>query len=509
MRLGVSFGTLCWGPGVEAGLVGGDPVKTSLEEERREQARWRLLPQVPRFGIFDRLVENEFLAPELLERQQLADLQRLLAFAVASVPYYRDLLAGLKLSPGDFKSLADLRKLPLIDKRTILENERELQATRLPEGEQVFGVFASSGTTGRPTRVTHTNNSNFMFSVMGQRHVRWSRWNPMDKVAEIRLPHQLPRKADGGEFGPGETCHLPGWRYLGRIFETGLYAGLNVYTPMEDWITWIYQEDPAHLTAASEILEQIAFACQDRDPPAGLRSTRAISEQLTEPMRKRITDTFHVPVHQNYGLNEVGIVAALCPAGRYHVNTEHCIVEILDDDLQPCKPGAAGRLVVTALKNPAMPLLRYDTDDMARAIDGPCPCGRTLPAFDNIVGRYSRIAFLPQGTLIPVEALRDELTVMPQELVRNLRQFQVHQYRDGRFEMRLCTVGALPEALTDRLHKAWRESLGGNDWTLELIEVAEIERPPSGKYQDFTSDFVPGFDSNAAPDPHVTGGSGP
>ncbi len=481
--------------------------RCTQETERAEQKRWRFRSDRPALAVFDRMVGNEFLPPaELLERQDKA-LALMVAFAVEQVPYYRELFDRLSLSPGDIARVEDLGKLPLLSKRLILENERSLLAKNLPPGEQVFGVFASSGTTGRPTRVMHTQNSNLMFSVMGQRHVRWCRWDPMARVAEIRLPHQLPKKPEGGEYGPGETVRLPGWRYLGRIFETGPYLGLSVFTPMEERVEWLYQEQPHHLTAASEILEQLAFACIDKPPLESLLSTRAISEQLTDPMRRRITETFGVPVHQNYGLNEVGIVAGLCPAGRYHVNTEHCIVEILDDGLRPCRPGSAGRLVVTALMNPAMPLIRYDTDDVATAVEGDCPCGRSLPGFENIVGRYSRIAFLPPGTLVYVEALRDELLVMPQELVRNLRQFQMHQFRDGSFEMRLCTVGALPAAFGARIQAAWAEAVQGKDLSLRLIEVAEIERPPSGKYQDFTSDFVPALGSDARPDPKVTGAS--
>lgn len=479
--------------------------RSTLETERAEQRRWRFRSDRPQMAVFDRLVDNEFLPPAELRGRQDKALTLMVAFAVEQVPYYRELFERLSLSPGDVARVEDLAKLPLLSKRLILENERRLQAANLPPGERIFGVFASSGTTGRPTRVMHTQNSNLMFSVMGQRHVRWCRWDPMARVAEIRLPHQLPKKPDGEEYGAGETCRLPGWRYLGRIFETGPYLGLSVFTPMEERIDWLYREKPEHLTAASEILEQLAFACMDRPRLDSLVSTRAISEQLTEPMRRRITETFKVPVHQNYGLNEVGIVAGLCPAGRYHVNTEHCIVEILDDDLQPCSPGTAGRLVVTALMNPAMPLIRYDTDDVATAIEGDCPCGRSLPGFENIVGRYSRIAFLPPGTLVYVEALRDELLVMPQELVRNLRQFQVHQFREGGFEMRLCTVGPLSAAFGERIMAAWAAAVAGKDLPLKLVEVAEIERPPSGKYQDFTSDFVPAPGSDARPDPKVTG----
>jgi phenylacetate-CoA ligase len=479
--------------------------RCSVETERREQRRWRFKTGVPPSPAFDQLVESEFLPVERQADRQDKALRQLLAFAGQQVPYYRDLFQRLGLKPDFKEPRAALAKLPLLSKRLILEQGGALHAERLPSGEKPFGIFSSSGTTGRPTRVLHTVRSNFMFTLMGQRHVRWSRWDPMDRIAEIRIPHQLPKKPDGSELPPGETCRLPQWRYLGHYFETGPYVALSVFTPLEQRLAWLAREQPARLTAVSEILEQLAFASLDRPPPAGLKSLRAISEQLTEPMRRRITEAFKVPIDQNYGLNEVGIIAGRCAAGRYHINSEHCLVEILDEDLQPCPPGKVGRLVVTGLANLAMPLIRYDTDDMARAVQGDCPCGRTLPGFDDIVGRYSRIVLLPPGTLRHVEALRDEMQAMPLELVRNLRQFQIHQFRDNRFEMRLCTVGKLPEAFGARIAAAWAASLGDENWPLRLVEVDEIERPPSGKYQDFTSDFMPGL---SGPGEESAGGAG-
>ena len=170
----------------------------------------------------------------------------------------------------------------------------------------------------------------------------------------------------------------------------------------------------------------------------------AISEQMTPPMRRRIERAFSAPVYQNYGLNEIGMVAVRCLAGRYHVHAEHCLVENVDDAGRAMAPGDTGRIVVTALKNPAMPLIRFDTDDLAQVLSGPCPCGRTLPSFGDIAGRYSRIAFLPDGTLGRVAAIRDALETMPREIAGNLRQFQVHQFRDGGFELRLVSQGGMP-----------------------------------------------------------------
>lgn len=474
---------------------------SSLESEIAEQRRWRLRPAFQKVMVFDRLLRNEFVSPQQHGEGEAARLQSVIAFAVERVPYYRELFARLGLRAADISNAADLVKLPLLSKIDLVRQGQRLHAEQLPQDEKIFGSFLSSGTTGRPAKVLHSHRSNSMFTFLGQRQLRWLRWDPMARTAEIRLPSQLPRMTKAQELGMGETCRRDRWRYLGNFFETGPYCGFSVFNPVEAQVEWLRHEQPNYLTGYSETLEQLALAARGGERPASLRGLRAISEQLTEGMRRRITDVFGVPISQNYGLNEIGIVAGLCEVGRYHVHSEHCIVEIVDRDGNPCAPGQSGRIVVTALSNLAMPLLRYDTDDVAEVLGDPCPCGRVLPSFGNVVGRYSRIAYLPEGTLGYVGALRTVLEEMPEELLCDLRQFQVHQFRDGRFELRLRTMATLPPAVRARVYAAWKEATGGKDLPLDVVEVDEIARPPSGKYQDFTSDFMPAMGSDDEPSP--------
>jgi phenylacetate-CoA ligase len=173
------------------------------------------------------------------------------------------------------------------------------------------------------------------------------------------------------------------------------------------------------------------------------------------------------------------------------VHVEHCLCEILDDEGRECAFGETGRLIVTALNNLAMPLIRYDTGDLATAIAGACPCGRTLPAFGEIVGRYSRIAFLPEGTLGLVDILRRCIEEAPADIARDLRQFQIHQFRDNGFEVRLATRLPLPDAFAARIRAAWDSNAGVRAFPLRIVEVPEIPRSPGGKFQVFTSDFMP------------------
>ena len=173
------------------------------------------------------------------------------------------------------------------------------------------------------------------------------------------------------------------------------------------------------------------------------------------------------------------------------MHAEQSLVEIIDERGKPCRPGETGRLLVTNLTNQAMPLLRYDTGDFAQATEGPRPCGRTLPTFGAVIGRYSRHAFLPEGTLGYVTAVLDALAKMPLHLSKGLRQFQVHQYRNGSFELRLVTVSPLADGFSERISEAWRAAVGPKEIGLRIREVDAIPRPPGGKFQDFTSDFYP------------------
>jgi phenylacetate-CoA ligase len=220
-----------------------------------------------------------------------------------------------------------------------------------------------------------------------------------------------------------------------------------------------------------------------------LRGLLAISSQLTESLRAQLQRFYGVPIHQTYGLNEIGKVGTRCEAGRYHVHNEHCLVEIVDDEGLACRPGQVGRVLVTGFRNHAMPLIRYDTGDLARAVGGACACGRTLPSFGEIAGRYRRYAGLPRATPDRVRVIQRAFSSCPAEELAFLRQYQIHQHRDQHFELRLRTVGPIPESFRRHFLAAWMEAGIEPAVPLEITQVASVARSPSGKVLDFTSDL--------------------
>ena len=462
---------------------------TSLAEERAEQLRWtsRLRRPMP---DYDRLVENEFRPPEEQNAQSARGLGAMLRFAVREVPYYRNRVRSSDADALRDDPLSALAALPVLSKLDVMDAGRALMAERLPPGEKVGSLWRSSGTTGRPISVVYSQRSGLMFNFLAQRSSRWHRLDPSGTFAEMRIPSLLSRGADGHELASGETDRRPYWRTM-EHFATGPYVATSVIAPAEQLIEWLRRERPDYLMTYSETLELLARASGDERPVDSLKAVVAISEQLTPSMRAYTERRFGTPVHQVYGLMEFGLVGARCDAGRYHIHNEHCLVEIIDESGRPCEAGQTGRVVITTLTNVVMPLIRYDTGDLAEAVSGQCPCNRTLPSLGDIVGRYSRIAFLPPQTMARVAALRETIENMPTELARDLREFQIHQFADNRMELRFVARSAPPDAFFEHLRAEWAKVADQGEPELAMRRVDEIPRSPGGKTEVFTSDFMP------------------
>lgn len=464
---------------------------TSLLEEREAQRAWRLRAEFAGIDLFDRLVENEFAAPEQGEAEQGSALRAIVQFAAARVPYYRERFARLGIDAVDIRSRRDLARLPVLTRHDLRDNYPALQPEQLPAGTRIWGVTQSSGSTGPPTRVVMSADSNFMFTVLNQRQSRWFRRDPAGVLAWIRSPDSLPRPERGRHVADGQTLRRSRWPYVGTVFETGPSVYYSVTNPLEEQIAWLRRERPDYLLMRAHALEHLAITVGCERPCDSLRAVTAISEALSVPARRRLALALGAAVQQGYGLNEIGLVAVRCEAGRYHVHREHCVVEIVDEAGVPCAAGQAGRLLVTGLQNFAMPLIRYDTDDLATATTGPCACGRTLPSFGDIHGRASHLAPLPPGTLARAELLRAVVWRLLDGPARGLRRYQIRQSPSGDFELQVDAASPLPDAFRARVMRAWDEEGGADRPGLAVRQVSDIPCYTHGdKFADFVSAFA-------------------
>lgn len=459
----------------------------ALERELRQHRLWRLKPRFANFRAYDQLLENEFRSPGEQDARMERAVRGMVHFAVANSPFYAALFKRLGITSNDVDGPDDLAKLPTLTKHDLLESAKELVVPRLPPGEALFKRTKSSGTTGRPVTVLHTVKSTVMFGLLRQRTARWHELAPMESRIEARPRLDIIPGPDGKPTTDGHYAILPQWNYLGLHFHTGPEYAMTVSTPMERQIEILQELRPTYATSFPGVFEEWLLANSGRKPVDSLRAIIGIGAQLTPSLRARLEESYGAAVHMSYGLNEIGKVATRCKAGRYHVNTEQCLVQIARDDGSACAPGEIGHILVTGLNNAAQPLFRYDTGDLAEAVGGPCPCGRTLPSFGDIAGRYRSYAGLPARSRERVRAIRNAVEQYPPEGLAFLRRYQLHQDLQDRYTLRLRTVAPVPEEFRQHVQRAWEPVRGPTPLT--IVEVDEIAAAPSGKLIDFISEF--------------------
>jgi phenylacetate-CoA ligase len=117
-----------------------------------------------------------------------------------------------------------------------------------------------------------------------------------------------------------------------------------------------------------------------------LRLITTVSELVSDELRAMVGKIPGCKLVDRYATTETLLIAAECAqCGAYHAADRKLVVEVLDDNGTPVKPGKLGRVVVTSPLNLAMPLIRYDTGDFALLAKHSCP--RSTVTLSHIVGR--------------------------------------------------------------------------------------------------------------------------
>jgi phenylacetate-CoA ligase len=202
-------------------------------------------------------------------------------------------------------------------------------------------------------------------------------------------------------------------------------------------------------------------------------------------MRKEYEKFFNCRLTNLYGTNETGFVGWECPAGsRMHVEEDFAFTEVLKTDSdEPVPEGELGRLVITSMKSWQMPIIRYDTGDLAAIREVRCICGHTTKIIERLEGRHS-ITFLGSD-LSPIGPAHITDVLKRQDVPR----FQVTQNKIGEIVINLgpnWTREALSR-LGEELASEW-EGLNGK---LNIQMISEqFYYAPSGKFNLCVS-FIP------------------
>ncbi|WP_372936212.1 phenylacetate--CoA ligase family protein [Seonamhaeicola sp.] len=206
------------------------------------------------------------------------------------------------------------------------------------------------------------------------------------------------------------------------------------------------------------------------------------AEMLFADDKQLLETQLGVPVVNEYGCAELGLIAFNSKQGEWVVNSEDVFVEILDENNQPLPNGKEGKIVITALYNKAHPFIRYELGDY-----GVLSEKSTLkkPILKNVLGRTNDFAILPSGK----KAAGLTFYYVTKSVIEdnaNVKEFVIEQLEKNTFKIIYTSIEPLTKGNIKRIEETIEKYLESG---LKIIfeRRDRLKRTQAGKLKQFTS----------------------
>ncbi len=344
-------------------------------------------------------MDNQYLQPEIetmkradLEALQIKRLKETLRVALRS-PFYKTRLEEAGITPDSIRTLNDLRKIPFTTKNDLRNHYPfGLVAASM---DQVVRLHSSSGTTGNPTVICHSQHD------LEQWANRVARCLYMVGLRN----HDVFQNTSGYGMFTGGLGFQYGAEKLGAL--TVPAAAGNTIRQIKfirDFGTTAIHAIPSYVSRLYEVMREMNI-----DPQTDTKLTTLIigAEPHTDAQRRKIEESLGVKAYNCFGMSEMsgpGVAFECQEQNGLHLWEDCYIMEIIDPQtLEPVPDGEIGELVLTTLDRDAMPLIRYRTRDLTCILPGECPCGRTHRRIDRLKGRSDDMFIVKGVNIFPMQ----------------------------------------------------------------------------------------------------------
>jgi len=210
-------------------------------------------------------------------------------------------------------------------------------------------------------------------------------------------------------------------------------------------------------------------------------------EPLYPEQRQLISEFFNVPVANEFGSRDAGFIAHANSHQQMLLLSESNILEVLDPEGNPAKPGEMGEAVMTGLCSEAQPFIRYRTGDMLKLSAESDKDGRGLHVIDEIVGRNTDFLIHENGSIIHALA-----AIYILRETGGVEQFKITQQAINEFEVLIITNPLWNPASLKTIEEKFKSRFGGK-CNIHIQLVNKIAPEASGKIRQVVSKVQPQF----------------
>jgi phenylacetate-CoA ligase len=426
-----------------------------------------------------------------LEEYQSQRLSELIAHAFEHVPYYRRVMNERRLRPGDIRTVDDLPKLPILTKELVREHFEELSADNC--NKRSLKIGHTSGTTGSPLEVLWDRRIDVMHNVFLWRGRRWVGFEFGQPYASLL----------GRTIVPLSQTSPPFWRY-NRPWRQLLISSFHLTKEnLPQYFQALADYGVETIEAYPSTVYVLAGYLCSRGETFPLKRVVTSSETLLPIQRDAIQEAFQCPVYDAYSETERVMFSAECEQRNgHHYHAEFGILELVDEGAESVSHGQPGKVVATGLHNYAMPLIRYEMDDVTAFSSRSCDCGRGLPLLAPITTKAEDIVVLRDGRFVSASALTH-----PFKPLTSVEKSQIIQEDYDRIVVKIVPRNTYTDRDTEQLLTRMRERLG-NGVSVDVELVSDIPRTKSGKYRWVISKVPLAFGEEAVSNLYSTECSG-
>ncbi len=403
-------------------------------------------------------IDREALGALQLERLQTS------VDAALKTPLYRRRLQKAGVTSGaDLHALDDLRRIPFTTKDDLRESfPYDLLGVAL---EDVVRLHVSSGTTGTPTVIYHTQADLDNWTELVARCIRGAGANRGDVFQNM---------TGYGLFTGGLGLHYGAEKAGLLVIPASSGNTRRQLRLMQDFKTTVVHATPSYLLHIHSQLEPEGV------DPDSLHLQKAFlgAEPYTENTRLKLERLFGIDVYNSYGLSEMngpGVAFECVCKNGMHIWEDAYIVEVIDPHtMEPLPDGAEGEIVFTTLNRRATPLLRYRTRDLSAILEGACRCGRTHRRLGRIIGRSDDMLIINGVNVFPSQI--EEVIMKIPEVGTN---YSIHIDKHGALDRMIVKTEIYSKLFTgevaqlERLRRTIRDRLKAAILINPVIELHE------------------------------------
>lgn len=321
------------------------------------------------------LKNSQYQSKVKIKNYQTKEFLSILNYAVKNVKFYRDYFKINNLNLSQFKTLNDIKKLPIINKSIIKKNANDFISDKFNKKDLFYRT--TGGSTGSPLKIYYDKvhkckdlaNTFFYMSIANNLDpINFKNIRLYGDKIKVNTSKKIFWKKENKNKFIYSTYHIDDDNII------YYYNHINKFKPK-----YIHGR-PSSIILFSETLKRKKLNINFK-----LDCIFLDGEVLTRTQRIKIEKTLNTKVYLTYGHTEGALLGFSCGiSNNIHFAPQVGIVEIIKNNK---KDKNIGEIIVTGFNNKAMPLIRYNTEDLAKVSTNKCICKRNYICVKEVLGR--------------------------------------------------------------------------------------------------------------------------